>query len=326
METRGNWTDLVGGVGLEIAGVHNQAMEEYIPGISNLLIKTSEGSKAEKHFTGKTGAGRLRKFDGDGENIGTTRRYKTYDTKVNYINYGEAIEVSKNQIMDRDFERELNEMADLTISANFSQDESGMQLFNGGFATTVAVNGYDMAWYGDGKPQFSTIHPTTVPGGSTQSNASSTSIAFGDTNLETGKVAMKLQQTDDGLPMSLLGKETLVGPTNLEKQMQQVTMSDRVSENANNALNVYKGNIDLVTSMFLDDTNANTGTGNTAWYLIVPGRTRLFHEVRQPVELESQVNVRNKVATFTIDARWANYSLGWQRSWASKGDLSAYSS
>ncbi len=323
METRGTWTDLIAGVGLEIAEVHNQAMEEYVPGISNLLTQTTEGSRAEKHFTAKTGAGRLRKFDGDGENIGLTRRYKLYDTKVNYTDYGRAIEVSKNAIEDRDFEEALDEMRDLTIDANFSQDEAGMQLFNGGFSTTVTVNGYDMTWYGDGVPQFSTVHPTPVPGGSTQSNASSTGITFGDDNLETAKIALTLQQTDDGLPMSLLGKVTVVAPINLEKQAMQVLESEKVSENANNAINVYRGTLDLVTSQFLDATN---GGSNTAWFLTVPGRSKLYHEVRQAPRLEQDVNILNKVVTFTVDARWANYSKDWRRTWGSKGDGATYSS
>lgn len=321
METRGIWTDLVAGVGLEIAGVHNQAMEEYTPGISSLLITSTSGEVAERNFTGKTGSNKLIKFDGDGENIGTRRRYKTYTTKILYSAYAQAIEVSKLQIEDRDFANELNEVKDMTIAANFSQDESGMQLFNGGFATTTTVRGYDMTWYGDGKAQYSTVHPTVVPGGSAQSNASGTGIKFGDDNLETAKVAMTLQQTDDALPITLNGKITIAVPMNLEKEARQVVDSEKVSENSNNAINVYKGNNDIVSSQFLDSAN---GGSNTAWFLLVPGRTKLYHETRQSPRLEQDVNIRNKVVTFTIDARWANYSLDWRRSWASKGDLAAY--
>jgi len=192
IESRGTWTDLVAGVGLEIAEVYDQGQEEYLPGISNLLITTT-GTGAERNFTGKTGSGRIRKFD-DGDDVPGTRRYKTYTTKVTYNNYGSFVEVTKNQITDRNFQAQLDEMKDLSVGANFSQDEAGMQLFNGGFATTTTKNGYELTWYGDGLPQFSTIHATTVPGGSTQSNASATSIAFGDDNLETGRLALTLQK------------------------------------------------------------------------------------------------------------------------------------
>ncbi len=324
METSGNWTDLVGGVGLQMAEVHNQAMDIYKPGISALLITEGVSGVGERNFTGKTGSGRLQKFDGDGENIGSTRRYKTYTTKELYTNYGRAIEVSRNLLEDRDFGPELDEMKDLTVGGNFSKDESGMQLFNGGFSTNTSVNTYNMTWYGDGKPLFSTVHPTTVPGGSTQSNASSTGISFGDDNLETGKLAMTLQQTDDGFPLSLLGQITVVTPIALEKQAKQVLESDKVSENANNNINVYKGGgISLATSMFLDSSN---GGSDTAWSLIVPGRTSLYQVMRREFNIGTATNIRNMVATFTIDARWANISREWKRSWGSKGDGVAYSS
>lgn len=322
IETRANWTDLVGGVGLDIAEVFDQGQEEYTPGIFQVLIKTS-GVGAQRNYSGKTGSGELRKFDGDGDDIGTSRRYKTYTTKVLYTNYGQSIDVSKNQIEDRDFDSALDEMKDMSKAANFSQDKSGMQLFNGGFATTVSVNGYDMTWYGDGKPQFSTVHPTVVPGGSTQSNASSTGIKFSDDNLETARVALSLQKTDDGVPITLQGKETVIVPMVLEKQALQVTMSDGVSSNANNNINIYKGRVNVISSLFLDSTN---GGSNNAWFVIVPGQTKLYHEVRQAPKLEQEVNIKNKIATFTVDARWANFSKDWRRSWASKGDLATYSS
>ena len=322
IESRGTWSDLVDGVGLEIADVFDQGQEEYIPGISNLLI-SSTGAGAQRNYSGKTGSGRLRKFD-DGDDIPASRRYKAYSTQVVYNNYGNYVEVTKNLIQDRNFSDKLDEMRDLSIGANFSQDESGMQLFNGGFATTTTVNGYEMTWYGDALPQFSTIHATTVPGGSTQSNASSTGITFGDTNLETARVALTLQQTDDGLPLSLLGKMMVVVPFNLDKEASQVTQSEFVSENANNAINIYRGaGVDMTSSVFLDNTNNGS---DTAWFLIVPKRAALYHEVRQAPVLEKDVNIKNKVATFTIDARWANYSREWKRSWGSLGDGASYSS
>ena len=323
METRGTWGDLVGGVGLEIASVVNQAIEEYTPGINALMKVTSEGSKAEKHITGKTGSGQVSEFDGDGENMGQSRRYKTYTTTVSYTNYGQFIEVSKNQLMDQDYKSDLDVFKDEVIATRQKEDESALQLLNGGFATTTSVNGHKMIWYNDGLPQFSTIHATVVPGGSTQSNASSTGIKFGDTNLETGKLAMTLQKTDDGFPLTLLGKITIAAPMKLEKEIRQVIGSELVSENANNAINVYKGSIDLVTSPFLDSTN---GGSDTAWYLTVPGRAQFYHEVRQTLELAQETNILNKIVTFAVDARWANYSLDWKRTWGSKGDLATYSS
>lgn len=325
METRGNWTDLIPDTGLKIAEVFDQGQEEYQPGIFSVLRSGTHNGGAQKNITGKTGAGRLAQFE-DGDDIGQTKRHKTYTTKVIYNNYGQSLEVSKNTITDRgeEFAEALGEMKDLSVAANFSQDEAGVQLFNGGFATTTTVNGYTMNWYGDAKPLFSTVHPTVVPGASTQSNASSTGIKFGHDNLETASVALIQQKTDDGLPMQLAGKPTIVVPTALKREATEETQSTLTPESAANAINVFSGGVmDMVTTLFLDATNSGS---DTAWFLTVPDRAKLYHEVRQGATLESDVNIRNKVMTFTVDARWANYVKDWRRTWGSKGDLASYSS
>lgn len=319
-ETRGNWTDLIAGVGLQMAEVFDQGQEEYLPGIGYVL-NTSTGVGAQRNFSGKTGIGEIAYFD-DGDDVPGGKRYKTYTTKVMYNNYGKFIDVTANTIDDRDFDSELDEMKDLSTGANFSQDKSGMQIFNGGFATTIVVNGYKMSWYGDGKPLFSTIHPTVVPGASTNSNASSTGIKFGHDNLETGKVAMIEQHTDDGLPLALLGKMALVVPPQLQREAMEETNSELTPETANNAINVYKGTQDITMSLFL---SASNGGSDTAWFLTVPTKAKLFHETRKSPTLESDTSIKNKVVTFTVDARWADYVKDWRRTWASKGDLATYS-
>ena len=321
METRSNWTDLIPDVGLKIAEVFDQGDQLYTPGIFSIL-KTKNGEGAQKNYTGKTGFGRLKKFD-DGDDIPTASRYKTYTTKVAYINYGEAVEVTANQIDDRDFAAELDEMKDLSRAANESVDMSGAQLFNGGFATTTAVNGFDMTWYGDGKPLFSTIHPTVVPGGSTQSNASSTEIALSHDNLETGRIALQLQQTGNGLPMTLAGKMTIVTSLNNEKEAMEIISSDLQPQNGNNAINYFKGSTDLATSQYFDTVN---GGLNSQWFLVNQSRHMLYHETRQEKMLNQDVNIRNKVVTFTVDARWADCALEWKGTWGSKGNLATYSS
>jgi hypothetical protein len=149
IETRGTWTDLIAGVGLEFAEVFNQAQEEYIVGLTS-VVNSSTGEGAAKNFTGKTGAGRIEKFQ-DGEDLPGGRRYRTYNTNVAYVSYGKSLDVTKLAIEDRDWSNELDEMSDLSMGANYSQDEAACQLFNGGFTTNAVVNGYDVNLYGDGK-------------------------------------------------------------------------------------------------------------------------------------------------------------------------------
>lgn len=321
METRGKWTDLIPDTGLRIADFFDQGDEMYTPGIFSLLKKQGVDG-AQENYTGKTSFGKVMQFE-DGDDVPTVERSKTYTTKAIWKNYGGAVEVTKNTIEDRDFETELDEMKDLSRSVNYSMDESGLQLFNGGFATTTNVNTYDMTWYGDGVPQFSTIHPTVVAGQSTQSNASSTGIALGHDNYEVARLALQLQRQDNGLAMAMAGKLTLVVPLSGEKTAKETIMSDLSPETANNAMNVFRGTTDIVSSIFLDTVN---GGLNSQWFVMNVERSKLYHNSRQEKRLEMDVNIRNKVATFTVDARWANVSREWKGTWGSKGDLQAYSS
>ena len=325
VENRGIWTDLIKGAALEIAEVFDQAQEEYKPGIGRLLrVESMTGGQA--NYSGKVGVGELQRFD-EGDNLPGGRRYKTYTTKVIPNEYGKFVDVTFQAIEDREFAADLDEMHDLSIAANYSQDASGVQLFNGGFATTIDVNGYRMTWYGDGEPLFSTVHSTVVPGASTQSNASSTSIPFTHDNLEVGYVALLEQLTDDGLAMALLGKPTLVLPPALLKEGEEVTESELDPSTTNNAINVYVNGMacDLAMSVHLSGVTG-IGGSNTAWFLTVPQRARLSHIVRQEPRLEQDTNIKNKVATFTVHARWSDVAKDWRRTYGSQGNNAAYSS
>jgi len=321
MDTRGNWSNQIPDVGLKLAEFFDQGQNLYTPGITNLLTKRT-GDGAQKNYESITTAGRLRKV-AEGESVPTLSRNLGYLTQVAYIKYGGALEVTQEMLEDRDFDGIFSESSALGRSANFSMDESGLQLFNGGFATTVAVNGYDMSWYGDGVPTFSTVHPTKVPGASTQSNASSTGIKFSHDNLETAHVALLQQKLDDGLPMGYTGKPMLVVPTNLVREAREETESELDPTNANNAINVYRGRFDVATTVFLDATNNGS---DTAWFLVTPGLDKQYFETRRAPSIEMDTAVRTGTQTFVVTARWICWVGDWRMKWGSKGNLATYSS
>lgn len=320
-ETRGKWTDLIPDVGLKISEVFDQGDIEYQPGVFAILRQDS-GTGAQKNYTGKTGFGPVAQFN-DGDDIPTIQRYKTYTTQVIYTNYGGAVEVTKNTIEDRDFAQELGEMKDMSRAINYSVDQAGFQLFNGGFSISTTVNNYSMTWYGDGVPLFSNVHPTVVPGASAQTNTSGTSIALSNDNLEIARLALELQQTDNGKALTMVGKTTLIVPLNQEKTAKQQLESAFTPESSNNAVNIYRGMIDLMATKFLDSVNGGT---NTQWFLVNQGVHKLYHDTRQEKRLEMDTNIRNKIVTFTVDARWADHAREWKGTWGSKGDGSTYNS
>lgn len=321
IESRSKWGEIIKGVGLQLMDVFDQNTQLYAPGISNLLITTSS-DVAQKHLTGKVTENRLRRKD-ETESTDELGRFKTYVTSIDYTAYAEKIEISREQLMDRDFTNVMSEVGDLGRAASFSQDESGLQLFNAGWDTRVdSARGYRLQWYNDTVPQWSTIHPSVVPGQGTQSNASSTGIALSDANLETARIALMLQTTDAGGPLTLGGQTTLVVPAHLEKTARVITESELVSNSGNNDINIYKGSVNVASSMLLDAVN---GGSNTAWYLVVPGATKFVHDTREGMQPWTEVDEDKKTLTFGVYGRFANYTMDWRRAWASKGAGAAYS-
>jgi hypothetical protein len=155
VSTRGNWTNQVPEVGLKLAEFFDQGQAMYTPGIFSVLGKKT-GDGAQMNYESITTAGELKKVE-EGASVPTLTRHLGYLTKVNYIKYGGAMEVTQEMMEDRDFDGVFSESMALGRAANYSLDKSGLQLFNGGFATTTTVNGYDMTFYGDGKPTYSTV-------------------------------------------------------------------------------------------------------------------------------------------------------------------------
>ena len=317
--TRGGFANEIPAVGLQLAEFFDQGLNIYQPGFSNVLTQTT-GAGAQKNFESMTTAGELKKVN-EGESVSTLSRSLGYLTQVRYTEYGGALEVTRTMLEDRDFESVFNEATALGRAANYSMDRAAMQLFNGGFATTTSVNGYDMNWYGDAKATFSTAHPTKVPGASTQSNASATGVTFGMDNLETAHVALIQQKTDDGIPTGYAGKPMIVVPSKLVREATEITGSELTPESNYNAINVFRGRFDVASSLFIDATN---GGSDTAWFLVTPGQDKQFMEIRRSPSIEMEKAVKTGTQTFVVTSRFAPWVGDWRMKWGSKGDGQAY--
>jgi len=317
IETRGTWAYEIGGVNLEIMDYADQGDREYTPGIFNVLNGDTGTQLGQKNFVGKTGFSSLTATE-EGGAYADVERDSTYLTQMSYTKYTGAVEMTDELIADNNYQSQLNAMKDLSKAANYDQDKSGLQIFNGGFATTVTVNGFNMSWYGDAVPTFSTVHPTLSAFGSTQSNASATGIKFGHDNMNTARIALMKQQTDNGKAVMATGKIMIVAPIDLDKQIQEELDSTLDPETANNAINVWRGSMDVAESLHL--------TSATAWFLLRQGDHELYHDVREGTTLEQDRTVKSGITTYTVASRWTESVRGWQNSWGSKGDLSSYSS
>ena len=321
IESRSKWGELIKGVGIEILDMIDQGTELYSPGISALL-KTETSDAGQKNFTGKVSENSITR-KGEGESTDELNRYKTYVTSVDYSAYAAKIEITRENIMDRDFSSQLDEASDIGRASNFSQDEAGLQIFNGGFTTRKEdIRGYRFQYYNDTKPTFSTAHPSVVPGQSSQSNAHGNGAVLSEANLETGRLALRKQTTDAGGPLTMGGMETLVLPIALDKLGRQLTESTLVPGSNNNEINVYQGTVGMTTSVLMD---AIHGGSDTAWFLVVPGATQFVHDTREAMQPWTEVDEDKKTLTVGMYGRWANYTKDWRRAYGSMADAQPYS-
>ena len=325
--------DLVGQAGLLIKGTAAKASEVFdeqgelanvvIP--SFFKVRTDDG--AQYNVTGLSGPGVLVKRSESGA-YSASRRYKTNDTNFVHTTYSKELEVSMEQMQDRDFDSVWDELKQLRKAADFWKQFAAFQVFNGGFATTAAINGVDLTRYGDGLALFSTVH-TRADGGATQSNASSTGIPFNEANLETGIIALKEQLLDDGTPIRDLGRIHIVGPHNLEKSMVIAVRSELRPSTANNDVNIYNGGMyDVVASHLLAAVSGRAGGASgsdTAWFLVAENLSKLLYVDRLAPTLTSE-KTESGGMKFKVDTRLSIGHAHWLGNYGSQGANAAYSS
>lgn len=325
MENKATWGDAIRGVGVTFREFFTQNDLNQVAGWDP-VVKTLRSNDATTNFSGKTGAGLLQRFS-DGSAIPTANRYKLFDTSVEQQPMGARLEVTRQTLLYRDFQGAFDEARDLMASVQSTLSRAGAQIFNRAFTSGTGVTGgTQVVTYNDGVALVSTAHPR-ADGGSSQSNASSTSIPLTESNLETGRIALLNQLQDDGVPMMAPGQLYLVVPNNLDKTARIITESNLRSGTANNDTNIYTGGaINVMSSVWLDSGNSGTGVGsNTAWFLVAPNRAKLAIVISKGPDLEFLKDKDTKSGLFDVILDLGVCSYDWRGVYGSQGDSSAYS-
>jgi hypothetical protein len=311
---------LAKGVDARFLEVFNENKDNYKSSISELFaMKDSDG--AREHTKLISGAGELARKD-DGAAIVRVGTQYSYETEYIHDEYAKGVTVTRANLEDRDWSDKLDEGAMLMLNGLMSMDKAKAQVFNGGFATTTTVNGYKLSLLNDAKPLFSTAHPR-FDGGSSQSNASSTSAPLSESAVEDGLNNLKTRLTDDGVMVGLMGRVALVVPPALRKKALQITGSELIHDSANNAVNVYRGNIDVYECAWL---SAAAGGSDTAWFLVVKGQSKLTFIQRRGLTLDISKDNNTQNRSYDVSARWSVGHSDWRFTYGSKGDNAAYSS
>jgi hypothetical protein len=232
-----------------------------------------------------------------------------YKTTYTHLKYTKGFKVSR-ELLEDDQHNVIGRAPKLLAKATARTTEyHAAAVLNNAFSTSYTS-------YGDGKPLASTIHPR-ADGGTAQSNASSTGITLGETNLETARLALEKVLDDKGQIVRLMSDKLII-PLELRKTAQILMQSTLRPGGANNDVNIYEGSHKVVPWRYL--------TSTTAWFLQDSGENLLNFFWRVKPEFKSDDSFDADAALFKVRTRFSVGWSDWRGVWGSAGDGAAYSS
>jgi len=335
IETRGQLgPSFVKGLAAKLFDIQNQADMAYSLGINDAkgveannmtdLFKQEKSDQARETIAGKTGVGYL-ELTNEGEDYKSDSRASTYETQFNFIKKTKTITITEEDMEDRIVNSKLSETRDLLVGGMMTKDKDAFSIFNFAFTAPASLPAH-LTFYGDGVPMCSTLHPVKEVAGTTQSNASATSIPLTEQNLEIAKTALRRQTDDRGLPMNIgSGRLMLVVPDSLQKQAEIITQSKLRPNTGNNDINVYDGpSMSMLATKWI---NSQNGGSDTAWFLVDTMHSPLVFFDRRPLSLGTPyLTDSNKNVSYDISARYQVGNRDFRGIWGSKGDSTSYSS
>jgi hypothetical protein len=241
--------------------------------------------------------------------------YQGYDKTYTHLKYGGMFKITKEMVDDDQYNIMNAKPKSLAQSCADTVEFKASSVIR-----NSQVSGYNGP---DGKRLLSTLHPRE-DGGSTQSNASSTGITVTETNIETGRLALRTQLNERGLPIISGEKPVILAGPALEKTLAIMLNSDGRPETTDNDYNFYKGNI--ANYMIWDWIGATvSGGSDTAWYMFYPSVNKLMFFWRIKPEFDQDVLLSTEVARYKASMRFSYGWDNWRGWWGSAGDGAAYS-
>ena len=336
IENRSTFGDkFVKGLSAKVYELKNQVDQEYVMPFSSALgvetnamtglFKMRTTTQAREVVVGKAGVGQGSLTE-EGSDYASDSRVSTYETEFRPKKRTNGITITEEQREDKIVDRKLDEAKDIMVGHKMDIVSDAFSIFNKAFTAQASLSNQFLTYYGDGKNFCSTIHPikNSINSTTTQSNASSTGIALTETNLETGRTALRRQLGDRGRPMNIgSGSTILLVPDALEKQAIIIARSTKRSNVGNNDLNIYDG---IVTVMSTKWINSQNGGSDTQWFLIDGQFSPIWFMERKAPTIDTYFTNSNKNFTIDIASRYQIGNVDFRGVWGSLGAGAAYSS
>jgi len=272
------------------------------------IMRVDSSSKQDEKYSGVSGFGLFAETS-EGAQINYDDPVQMYDVTLTHVKYTKGFKISEELYEDDQYNIMNKKPAQLARAARRTAETINANILNRAFNSSYADGG-------DGEELCSTDHDRS-DGGSAQSNASATGITFTEANLETGLLASRQQLDDRGMRIQVM-PDTLVGPIDLEKEMNIVVRSVARPGTADNDANVYQGRFNVIAWEYITNNN-------TMWFLIDKSQAQLIWLWRVKPEFKQDTAFDTGMALFKSRFRGVAGWSDWRGVWGSLGDGASYS-
>ena len=269
------------------------------------IFHVNESSKDTEKDSAVTGFG-LAQQTAEGAPIDYEDPVQMFDTTYSHLKYTKAFKITLEMYEDDLYGIMQKRPAALgKCMARTAENQAAL----------VFIRAFNSSYLGaDSEELCSTSHDRS-DGGTAQSNASATGITLTETNLETGRLAMRNQLDDKGQIIDVNANILLI-PIALEKTAHLIIDSTMRQGTADNDMNFYKGRFEIVPWIWL--------TSTTAWFLLDSSEHELTWFWRKRPTFKDDELFDTEYAVYKSTMRLSRGWSDWRGVWGSQGDGAAY--
>lgn len=283
MQVHENWGELLLPGLKSIYDLHLKSL----PDFTSQLFNVQSTSKKEENSLGIGALGLMQPWAG-------TVDYEDFNKgfKSSYIQqkFSKGIQIEEELVRFDQYNEIKKRAKGLARVANYTRNVHGASVLN---------NAFNSAYKGPDAISLCGAHPYSPVDATTQSNTGSTALSLAA--VDATYVAMTAWTDDKGNKVAV-NPDTLIVPPALRKTALEIVGSEKRPEDANNAINVYKGDFNVIVLPFLTDANN--------WFMADSTLMNEFlnwYDSRKP-DFADTVDFDTEVAKYKVVGSWA---YGW---------------
>lgn len=278
-----NWGDFLLPILRKVFDKHTAKLPDYIPMIYNV-----ENSKKAQEFTHGVGnMGLMDEWESSGNQVSYETVNQGFKATYTHKKYSKGLKLERELMDDALYPEVKKRVKTLSDSLYYTRQYHAALPFNN--ATSFVGP--------DGVAFASASHPV-APGSSSVWSNYDASLALNAENVETIRNLMVAWEDDKGNILAV-NPDTLIVPPALRKAAKVVADTDKEPDTADNNVNIWKGEVDVIEWKFL--------TNSSRWFFVDSQRMKTFLTwyQRRKGQLESEKSFDTEIAKYKIIERFS---------------------